>query len=887
MFISYIKLVNFATIFAGMRKKSIEIDMSKRKHKVVLLIGVNGTGKSAILSNLHPFAYPGNMDVRSGPDLFLENEDGYKEIHIQHGEDKYIIKHHYLFKSGKGVKSFIMRNGVELNSTGSVTVFREIVLTELYIEPEFMRLVRLGRDSAGIIDLKTADRKAFITNLLKEIDVYGRLYKKVNEDSRTLKSVLRSVSEKITKLKVLNEEDEHKALVELENKLVELTVRRNEIQSELGSMDGILSTLAPEGPSAFNNSLLNKMNDQRSILQDIMSKTKDIDGLDVIVVGTIDESIRETTSQIMTLQGEMTLNTNMINFYFNQLNNLHEQKADKENSLKYVASEMEYSQLTEHYLELTRKKGKLDKKFENFKPKCTRNDLLNALSLLQEIENIVSKMNEFSSDAVRDVSAYFLDNQNVDYIVKTEVAKIDNKIDKLVRDNSPTPGVKRYSEIVYVHCEPEGHECHCPFRGFYEDVMKDQKVVTCGKHEAELQALENRREKYLAYLDVAKLIEYINVIIKSNRVLIEKMPENFFDIRKIINSVKDFLPIYDEDHITNYIAMLEDYEAYLLMEGSIKEVQRELEFIRKNSSTLDSLQKELEKVDSDIFSITNDLEKLKIRNAEIETILEVKEKSLSDFREYEVINNEISELRAQERANYTELSSMKVTSEKIMSIQLRRKTIESQLHMIENDIAQVDDAISTGRYRLKQFKDLNDEKNILENKFDEVAILRESLSSTKGIPLLFMTLFMKNPKITINSLLDTVYKGELEVCDFIINESEFRIPYIKNGVTVSDAVKCSDGERSFVSLALSFALMEQTVKDYNIMLLDEIDGPLSQVYRSTFIALLEKQLSVIDAEQVFVITHNNMFDDYPVDVIMTSNENIDNMKNVNILWKAA
>ena len=40
------------------------------------------------------------------------------------------------------------------------------------------------------------------------------------------------------------------------------------------------------------------------------------------------------------------------------------------------------------------------------------------------------------------------------------------------------------------------------------------------------------------------------------------------------------------------------------------------------------------------------------------------------------------------------------------------------------------------------------------------------------------------------------------------------------------------------------------------------------------------------AEQLFLITHNNMFDNYPVDVIMTSDVNIDNFKNVNIIWKA-
>ena len=70
------------------------------------------------------------------------------------------------------------------------------------------------------------------------------------------------------------------------------------------------------------------------------------------------------------------------------------------------------------------------------------------------------------------------------------------------------------------------------------------------------------------------------------------------------------------------------------------------------------------------------------------------------------------------------------------------------------------------------------------------------------------------------------------------------------------------------------------------MLLDEVDATLDTANRSHFISILEKLLMKTGAEQLFLITHNNMFDNYPVDVIMTSDVNIDNFKNVNIIWKA-
>jgi DNA repair exonuclease SbcCD ATPase subunit len=57
------------------------------------------------------------------------------------------------------------------------------------------------------------------------------------------------------------------------------------------------------------------------------------------------------------------------------------------------------------------------------------------------------------------------------------------------------------------------------------------------------------------------------------------------------------------------------------------------------------------------------------------------------------------------------------------------------------------------------------------------------------------------------------------------------------------------------------------------MLLDEIDGPLDTVNREKFIRILENQIDRIDSEQNFLITHNDMFSSYPVDIIDLSGRN--------------
>ncbi|MNE88811.1 hypothetical protein D3C80_1861510 [compost metagenome] len=96
---------------------------------------------------------------------------------------------------------------------------------------------------------------------------------------------------------------------------------------------------------------------------------------------------------------------------------------------------------------------------------------------------------------------------------------------------------------------------------------------------------------------------------------------------------------------------------------------------------------------------------------------------------------------------------------------------------------------------------------------------------------------------------------------------------------------CSQGERAFIGIAISFALVSHSIDMYNIMRVDEVDGTLDESYRPAFIPVLEEQMDSIQGEQAFIITHNNMFDNYPVDVIRTDRTmNVDNYKNVNIIF---
>ena len=68
-------------------------------------------------------------------------------------------------------------------------------------------------------------------------------------------------------------------------------------------------------------------------------------------------------------------------------------------------------------------------------------------------------------------------------------------------------------------------------------------------------------------------------------------------------------------------------------------------------------------------------------------------------------------------------------------------------------------------------------------------------------------------------------------------------------------------------MAISFALSIQNLTEYNIPLLDEVDATFDQENREKAIAIIERQNEIIQSEQTFIISHNNMYNQYPVDVI--------------------
>jgi DNA repair exonuclease SbcCD ATPase subunit len=879
--ITYLKLKNFSAIKTGMSKLNIEIDFSKCKNTISLIVGPNGSGKTALLSTLHPFAYPGGMDVRSNTNMIIDNENGMKEIHYDHNGTKYEIVHTYKRqKKGLLVKSFISRDGLELNPNGNVTSFNEIVFNEMGLQMEYLKVLRLGSNISSLIEMKGSERKASTTMLFGELDMWLDLYKKVNEDNRTLKNLLMTVNSKLQRLNV-SDKDELKSQIDNIDNIIKLTNdNRDTLKQKLGSIEGSIKTLIPEGVSEYRDRLNKLIISRDELYSKLKTIEKHIDNESskLIICGEISSEIETISNDITKYEKVMVELVTLKDSYMSLLNSDMGELENINRELTSSKTDDEIEDLKSLIKTIRMKMDTIPRTAISIRDIYTKDNMMLAINILREIDSVANGLYEFGYDAVRKCINIMRDGKSINDTINKEIVKLDEKIDaeKLKKSSN----INNMCMIMYrpIECGAD----KCPYVDFYNKITS-----TDDSDNISISSLEKKKSDLLNVSNVYTNIGYIMRILRTNANIANQLKSlkiDYMDISHILDAIYNNRSIFDEAVLTAIIERIEDRDEYLKLESELKSVELELAHSKSNSSAINILEKNKRILKDKIRNNKKLIKSTTIKINELTDKIRMLNNTLEhmkDFNNYmiehERISNDIDDIS-------DTINSM---NDKLQSIDSHIHDIElitSQIEEYDNRIDKLNAQIFDLRYRLKSYNTLVKERQILTERFEEVAMTNEALSSTKGIPLLMVQLYLQGATLFVNNILSTVCDN-FEICGFNINENGFTIPYIKNGVEIEDVISASQGERSFLALALSFALINRSIKDYNIILLDEIDATLDIRNRATFINVLTQMIEQIGSEQVFMITHNNMFDSYPVDIIMTTNVNLDSYKNANIIYK--
>ena len=867
-------LKNFKHIDSGLGKREVLLDFSSSNKIINIFIGKMGSCKTVILGHLQPFHSFGTLDVRNQDGSIIEGEDGVKIIEYQSGVDYFIITHNYTWnRTTHNVKSYVEKNGNELNENGNQGSFRDVIEREFGIEQNFLRLLRLGPNVSNLIHMKSAERKSFVASLLRDAETYTMLHKKLMDDMRNSNSQTNILSNKLHHIGAENEEKMEEEYEINKNMILGFTRRHEEVKSTIYKLDASISSILKDDISyddygkLYRNNL-DRVKEMKTVIDD--NETKLLKYKEY-------PSINEVSKSIGALDNTIITSTQRISEYIINHEKLTKELSVLVDSKKIKGDETYVADLKETYNDLLILLEEYRRELEGFNLDYSSSYILSLLGDLNNMNIVIEEIAQYGHEIAKKL---FVSNSSIVGWSKKQLEILHFQKLKVQREMTSIKHSSKYESPITLYLPPLCPTKECPYyRSHPYNIQKGLEKDNI-EEETQLEILMNKSDEIdikiyqlsdypLLYSKMTNLKQMWNKVIP----IVTKM--GALNTRSLLMVLvnQQYRKWYDYDKIAEIIKLSEKREKYYELTENLNKVKNELaSFDLLEDNTIDE---RIRKVEEDIDKYVKGIytyEK-KIKEAEKEIVeyneiyiklsqLSLLEKDIeSDKHEMVILKNEIKTMESNLELIQDNVDSIK--RYKIEDLELKenlqkRIEVNEKLKAIINDI----------KYTKKEFEEVLDYKETLKYIIDAV-------SSKEGIPLVLVKLFLNNAKDVVNELVSDVFGDVIEILDFDINETEFKIPYSINGVTVEDIEKASQGQQSIISIALSFALIRESLFDYNIMLLDEVDAPLYKHDRHKFISILFKQLQAINAEQVFLISHNNTFDGHPVNIIMTTEEIVD------------
>ena len=157
-----LKLRGAIGIRKGLGVDEIEIDFQNFEPGLIALTGRNGSGKTTIMENLHPYRQMVSRDGSLQSHFFLK--DSYRILDFELNGSKYQSKILIDALTG-GSEAYLFEDDKPLND-GKLTTYDEAIENLLGSPELFFNSVFSGQKSKGIAELKPADRRKLFYELL-------------------------------------------------------------------------------------------------------------------------------------------------------------------------------------------------------------------------------------------------------------------------------------------------------------------------------------------------------------------------------------------------------------------------------------------------------------------------------------------------------------------------------------------------------------------------------------------------------------------------------------------------------------------------------------------------------------------------------------------------
>ena len=846
MFIKEVTLENFQNLKTGIGVRKLHIDFTKQRNPVCIIIGPNGAGKTSLLSYLTPFATVGDLDIRNATKPIIPHKDGYKRIVFVDDEmNEYEIEHFYTPKTDGSftVKSYFKMNDMEMNPNGNVRSFQDLCAEYLDIEIGYMKLIRIGDNVKNLISAKSTERKQFSAKLLEDVDWYLTKYKFASQKERDIKAVITHIINEISKTKITDVDTAKAEIKGLKDQLNAAEAHLSVVQTEKANIDYELSKLAGKDQLEMQyKSAEHQIKRFKNAL--IEAKARNIED-----VATANKVLVEQEKKVSKIEATLE---NVKKEIENTLRDIDTETNEFDSIKAEIKKEEESTNLTsmeEYYKTLVKKKvDNYSSSLESYSFAFTKDEYEEFMVFIKNMQNLLNITYEYGKEPIRKVLQAMLKNEDIPAIITSSLVTIEGQknaerlsiIDRIIN---------RYSSIK-IDCKND-----CALKQLHAELMeiKDAVPVSDVKYTSEFYQMMK-----LAYENLTNIFAQIS----ERKDFIMKLPEDiktFFITETMYKKIGDCECIYDDKVLNDYLSLLTEIENYKNIEKECDEVAAEIKRL-KSISRIDCLNAQKKKTSDKIDSFSVKLDDKRAEKERLELKLSETNRDLTTVRTI------VEALTSYEEAQKV-LDEVKETKDTYTRLSLKLVDVQKELYQwkgLKDDLTSQVFSMETNIQKYKEYMKTLNENRLLK---EEYSNLKFALSGKTGIPLEHIRLYFKEVTKIANELLDIVFDGHIYLDKFEITESDFLMPYVKDGHKIEDVSCASQGETSFFNMAISSALRAVSMTKYNIGLYDEVDSQFDDKNRQKFIPSLERQLELNRIKQAFVITHNLMFRQYPVDII--------------------
>ena len=890
---TYLKAHGYKGFFAKLGTLDIELDLSQCTHKIVLIEGENGYGKSTLINILHL--------MPDDSSSFIDGEPGYKELWVNDYDINYkaCIKHNIKSNGSRDTtKAYLYRlNGdmwEDLNPNGNISSYKDLLYSIFGIDPNFIALSKISSENRGLVDKRPSERKMFFSSIISNIEVFNNMYKTLNKKSSIYKSNVNTITAKINQI----------------GNLDQLQIRLSKLEQDLellqNSKDNLIATISSDKSKIQlldpNNEIQNTFNDIYKDIKLINNELK----TNELNINTIknkyakDISLDKIQDEYIRIKQVINEINTSIQVYQSKINRTLQDRDDEAENLQIKSAKLESLKMETNYTDLKSLIKSSEEKISMYKDiidkigikdinSISKDEFILGLNTLKEIKETIDQL-YYTKDynIVIKTIENIKNNTLPDLInIETELNTLNSRLVDLSVELSEYTTLSEVSKKIAnrpKQCKID----QCLFIKDSLEAIKKNPDENISRIEKEINECKDRIEYLTTYkndsMEIINTNNYINTIIRSiknNNGILCKLPVDidlFGSVDSILQAIEDKKDFKEIDILYEYLQyanIIEQYKSELCVYNKLKQdeqiykakneiVDDVMEDINRIQSRMNNIQLEIDDYNNKIIELNTTSSKLQDTLVQYETLLKLIDK-----------NNNLK-YRKEDLVNRYETIKSKMAEIKISLDNINNNTVE--LSNINNRITPLNKERDEINHAMRLSREYAKELEVYSNMYNKIEILKKYSSPTKnGIQMLFIEMYMNKILSTANQLLGLLFNGEYMLKQPIINQSEFRLPCIGDRMECDDVSSMSTSQKCMIGMILSFSVLRHSNSRLNIASMDEIDGGLDHQNRLIFFPIVCQMIDILQLDQVFIISHNQEIDYSNCDVINLSNPQVNNI----------